>query len=378
MDTPQSDRLVHRLYDAALGRSEWTVTMQALAATFAARIAVIHTFPQCQANRYFATPEFEPVVEDWFSSDWRENDPRVRAIRGLRQRGGRQTVTDETVRRYDPGTLGHFRRGFLDRHALGDFAATLVELGRDGGCGVLAFIRDREAPDFSRHDLTRMMAIRGHVEASLHLAEHVLGVADDASAWLRALEEAGTAAVFLTGKGRVVAVSTPAKRLFADDLRVDKDRLVSRSPVAQARIERLVACREGVTTVPRAIGRRPLLVRAVPVSGLAPANGWVFSQNRIEIILILVAIDPRVDHRAGAEALGHLGLSPAEARVAALVGAGASAAKAAERLELTEATVRSYLKRVYAKLEISGRAELGLLSSKIRSLYDLDVHREPS
>src|SRR5512140_3868972 len=51
-------------------------------------------------------------------------------------------------------------------------------------------------------------------------------------------------------------------------------------------------------------------------------------------------------------------LSDREREVLDLALAGLSAREIAERLTLTEATIRSHLARIYAKLGVSGRVEL--------------------
>jgi DNA-binding CsgD family transcriptional regulator len=83
-----------------------------------------------------------------------------------------------------------------------------------------------------------------------------------------------------------------------------------------------------------------------------------------------VIADPAPEpHSTGTvEVLMRLGLSPAEAQVAALVGAGAAPVHVAETLALAEATVRSYLKEAYSKLEISRQGQLSLLVNQIRSI----------
>lgn len=59
-------------------------------------------------------------------------------------------------------------------------------------------------------------------------------------------------------------------------------------------------------------------------------------------------------------------LTPAEARLAALIGEGSSAREAAHKLGISEHTVRSTLKQVYGKLGIRRRAELGHLIARLQ------------
>ncbi|MEQ1900338.1 MAG: helix-turn-helix transcriptional regulator [Devosia sp.] len=59
-------------------------------------------------------------------------------------------------------------------------------------------------------------------------------------------------------------------------------------------------------------------------------------------------------------------LTPAEARLAALIGEGSSAKEAADKLGISEHTARSTLKQVYGKLGIRRRAELGHLIARLQ------------
>ena len=64
--------------------------------------------------------------------------------------------------------------------------------------------------------------------------------------------------------------------------------------------------------------------------------------------------------------LRSLGLTPAEARLAAKIGKGCSARSAAEELGISEHTARSTLKQVYGKLGIRKQAELGHLIARMQ------------
>jgi DNA-binding CsgD family transcriptional regulator len=60
-----------------------------------------------------------------------------------------------------------------------------------------------------------------------------------------------------------------------------------------------------------------------------------------------------------------VGLTPAEARLAALYGSGNSARQAAQRLGISEHTAKSTLKQVYGKLGLRKQSELGQLIARL-------------
>ena len=58
-------------------------------------------------------------------------------------------------------------------------------------------------------------------------------------------------------------------------------------------------------------------------------------------------------------------LAPAEARVATLIGSGLSPRQTAKNLGISEETVRTTLKRVFAKVGVSRLSELAVLLTKL-------------
>lgn len=63
-----------------------------------------------------------------------------------------------------------------------------------------------------------------------------------------------------------------------------------------------------------------------------------------------------------------LGLTPAEAKLASLVGGGSSPREAAENLGITENTARSTLRQVFDKLRIGRQSELARIVSRLEAL----------
>lgn len=101
---------------------------------------------------------------------------------------------------------------------------------------------------------------------------------------------------------------------------------------------------------------RPLLVQALPV----PAA--VAGQPAALVLLTDPAAPPMIaPHRA----LQLLGLTPGEARIAALIGAGLTPRMAAEQLGITLNTVRSTLKLVFDKLGIARQSQLATLVARL-------------
>jgi DNA-binding CsgD family transcriptional regulator len=100
-----------------------------------------------------------------------------------------------------------------------------------------------------------------------------------------------------------------------------------------------------------------LLIRAIPVAG------WYQSDSSPSIIIYMG--DLQRQRHAPEHAVAQLfGLTPSEALVATLLANGYSLAEAAEKLQLTENSVRTYSKKIYAKTGVKRQAELVCLVLK--------------
>ena len=162
-------------------------------------------------------------------------------------------------------------------------------------------------------------------------------------------------------------MNTEAEVLLGDGLTEQRGKLFAARPADQTALERIIA-----TAIDRGFGQfnlepiafdrvegRPLIAQAMPVDGAV---------LRRPAAMILLS-DPSGDHDTNiGPALQLLGLTPAEARMAALVGTGRSPKEATERLEVTEQTAQTYLKIVYDKLAIARQTELARIVTRLESL----------
>jgi DNA-binding CsgD family transcriptional regulator len=112
--------------------------------------------------------------------------------------------------------------------------------------------------------------------------------------------------------------------------------------------------------------RKPLVLQAVAIKASAPAQ---FGSLCLPGGAFVAVIDPETaPRRAGFETFLPLGLSPAEARVASILGCGKSPEMTAEELQLSTGTVRNHIKSIYAKLDLSRQSELVALAIRLASI----------
>jgi len=371
MDAVRTDQVLHLVYGAALGRNTWAATLEAISCAMGARFASLWAYPRTPTLDRLCMPGQDELIEAYFAEEWEKRCPREQVVAMLGDsRFASGVVSDELARSVDPLAFREFTLDFQARHGLGDCAASRVSIER-GHCAMLVVDRAAGAAPFSPEDLRIVATLGEHVGLSLALADRAAGASHEAAAWRTALEEAAIAAVFLSRDGTVLATTEPAERLFSDAFRVVGKRLECRSSDGQTAIDTIATARlrnASLLTIPRGEGHRPLLARAIPLDTAESPTAWMFSHVQVETILVIAEPEPEPGRVGTVEVLTRLGLSPAEAQVAALVGAGAAPVQVAEALALAETTVRSYLREAYSKLDISRQGQLSLLVNQIRSI----------
>lgn len=196
-----------------------------------------------------------------------------------------------------------------------------------------------------------------------------LGLTDDADE-TRAADLAavfsrfGRPAAILTASGTVLSLNRDAHDLVATGkLVVSGSRFIGgRDDTRNLDAIIAAALAEGGDAISDRIafegGRNalPFIAQAIGLGGEAGVPGRV----------LLIFDDPvRANAADPTPALQLLGLTPAEARIAGLVGAGRSPRETADELELSLNTVRSALKIVFDKLGISRQVELAKIVARL-------------
>lgn len=195
-------------------------------------------------------------------------------------------------------------------------------------------------------------------------------VPPDRAAFISFLSRFDRAAALVERDGRVVLINGRAERLIGNGIGVANGHLRCARSSNQATLDGLVAASlDNAVSLTGRLDRSgdgaPIIVKAMPFEMDLPGR----PMPRATTVALLVFADPREAVTTDPEpALQLLGLTPSEARAAALVGRGLGPREAAEELGLTENSVRTTIKRVFSKLALSRQSELAVLVSRIASL----------
>lgn len=173
-------------------------------------------------------------------------------------------------------------------------------------------------------------------------------------------------------QGHVVAMNAGAQDLVGDGMTISQRRLNLASNLDHDRLEVLLskafagelvdlAC----MVLPRPSGMRPLLLQIASLTHEGIVDD--LASDPALVLLLVFDLDRREATSCSA-GLRALGLTPAEAAVAALVGAGLSPADASGRLGIKVLTVRTHLKAIFNKLGLQRQGDLVRIVSNLGML----------
>lgn len=227
---------------------------------------------------------------------------------------------------------------------------------------------------FSADEL-RVAAILGkHAARAVTISTELASARQAKTGMLDLFGRLGCGAVLIGAGGRVVIANAVAEQMFGDGLSIAQGVLRTAHAEDQRGLDTLLARASGgrqsrllplnPVAVARPSGKRPLLIQAAPLrNAQVPIDKAVLGS----VTGLVLITDPDHPLPAGpSRALQLLGLTPAEARLAALVGSGLSPREASEQLNVTEGTARVTLKRVFAKLDLSRQSQLAQLVARLR------------
>lgn len=274
-----------------------------------------------------------------------------------------EVITDHDVISADEMASDPLYTEFLARFGLKWCAA--VGVAHEGAEFQAALTIQRAAgrEEFGHEDRETIRVLGRHVEKSLRLGREMIDRRSLSETTSDVLGRLDVGIYALDQDSRIVFVNDAAKRLPEDTF------LVRRGRLAIVNGGKRIALRPALERVLRATREdqfplAPILLTRPPSEQLILYVIPMASAGLAEIVLrsaqMLLAV---IRHPSGSPLDQGLlrelfGLTPAEARLAAIVGAGSSRQAAARQLEVSEETVKSTLARVFHKTGTTRQSEL--------------------
>jgi DNA-binding CsgD family transcriptional regulator/PAS domain-containing protein len=363
---------VEAIYGAAAAPETWPGALTAIAAVFDDVGANLTYFRDDGRVGAIVSPSLAPGVAEYNDKWWRQDIRSARAVeRSLFL--GEDVVTDRHVVS-DEEIDGHpFYTDFLAKFGLRWFAG--VSISPDPHINVgLTVQRSAAKQPFSDSERATLGRLARHAEQSLRLGLRLIDSELARVGLQEALARLGLGIFLLDTLGRIVFSNSTADRLLGTGLERVGDRLTTSVASDRAALDQAtsIITRGEVgdalfnmrpLLIRRPDSDRPLVVYLLPVrTMLDPSIDQFLARVRGIILVVDAAARAPADPALVRDLLG---ITLGEARVAALIGAGLPTRDVSARLGVTEETVRTVLKRVFDKANVSRQSELAALLNRI-------------
>ena len=375
------DRILASLHEAALDRAHWsnaTALIDEALRTHGSsmafgdgrseedvRIYWMWDFFRGQQNRELVRWYFE----NYYALD--ERVPRVRQLPDSRLVHVTDLYTGEELK-----TSAAYNEALARGHAQNSIS---VRLDGPRGSRIIWVVNDPlDGDGWSSAQLDLIRRLLPHIRQTVHIQQALADADALGASFAKLLETTGLGIIQLDGRGRIVAANDRARDLLrtGDGLFDKGGYLHARTWEDNANLQGLLTRAlprfggqgaGGSTMVRRSSALPPLVLHVNPVGRReTDFHLWPVAA------LVLVA-DPashtRIDPAVAAAALGLTGM---ESRVAVLLAEGMSVREVAAATGRGESTIRSHVKHMFAKHELSRQAELVRL---VLSLAGAPEHR---
>ncbi|MBP8233417.1 LuxR C-terminal-related transcriptional regulator [Rhizorhabdus sp.] len=232
--------------------------------------------------------------------------------------------------------------------------------------GNIGLINGPEAPNFGPADKAMLTALRPHIERSLAIFARISREETELQALIDTLDRLTICTLILSGQGKILRANSAAKRMLAarSVAHVAGDRPYLTDQAANAQLQALIA---DALEAARANAEEPFVQAlrvdsrcdrhiGVLVKSIRP-TGAFSNESSPAVVVYFAGSD---DEAQPIERLVTqlFDLTPSEAHLATLLATGSCLTEAAEKLKLTENTVRTYCKTILNKVGVRRQTEL--------------------
>jgi DNA-binding CsgD family transcriptional regulator len=358
-DVDRLQRASMNLSDVIADPSCWIGILDELAASLGAMGASL--IPQSASEGAMTTASLRDCLQTYVSESWVEQDREShRRARAITMRGEVALDRDliDSNARYAP-----FFDDFMPRFDGKGWAGIGLRTGPDFWSLTL-HRSPRQGPfEEAERAVLQQFSVRLNEVGSLaHLAGRVT-----LSTVATSFDQIGKAVIAIDQAGRFIHANATAQRLLDSSIQITGGRLMLRDRHAAAEYQRVISrlqgLREGraLRAAPIIVRREnatPLVIRFLSVDGAAKTP---FVCARALLLLNELSRLGRNEWQVFGRAFG---LTPAEARLAALLSGGTSLEEAGDTLGITRETARSRIKAVFQKTDTHRQGQLvALLAS---------------
>ncbi len=363
---------VEAIYAAASSPARWPEALQVIAGCFDDVGAILIYQRDDGSYGSIASPSLDGVKLEYDREEWWRHDIRFARAGPLGYFARTDAITDRDIATPSELETLPFYRDFLRRHRLKWFGAVSIS-PEPQVAAALSIQRLDTKPPFSDEELATVALLGRHVENALRLGIRLINAESSQGALADVLARLGVGVFLLDAGGGVVFANAAAEQLEGEGLRVVNGRLTVREPSGQEALRQALARAGGDDVTLSAPPQRVLVpgpaeggFLALHILPVRAAPGESVERLLADVSAIAVVTSAQPNQPPDPALVRDLfGLTLAEARIAALVGAGLAPRNASLTLGISEETARTTLKRVFAKIGVSRQSELTALLTRL-------------
>lgn len=351
------ENVLNLIYDAAGESNLWPSVLQAIARHLNSAGGIL--FGQSVQNKIVFFEYNGGLCEDC-SQIYRERHIRNPwSLHMMRQPEGRVVSSDEVI------ALSALKQtAFFDEVLRPQKIAHNAMIGlsaRESFVAAFNLSRGTDQGPFEKVELEFLERLVPHMQRSLQLGFRLDAYRALQCAQYEVLDRLALGIILLNRRGAILYANLAARTLCAGGtaLTLREDRLSHASHLHAPRLDSLlervlVGCPMAVISIPRDDGDLPLTILAAAIRG---RDVGCFSEGGLkDAAAVLFISNPASGSLGWIE--GAYGMTPAEAAVAGVAATGASVSGIALALHLSPNTVKTHLRRIFAKTGAKGQAEL--------------------
>jgi DNA-binding CsgD family transcriptional regulator len=358
------ETLTDKLYEAAFDASKWPPFLAALAQALNGTLPTLFLHdPRTHAGSLAISVGFDEAMVRTYKERLAE--------RNIWLRSGAHLLTTHQIR---TSHMMCSRKALLASEWYADYCLPLdicqaigatIHRGSIMSSNIAVFA-GAGRPDFDRNDMTLLEALMPHMQRALRVHTHMADSDLRQRELTDALEHMTVGVIMVTKGARVLFMNRTARSMVSrrDGLQVDatglralrlRDTATLRAHIGGAadRTAGRGTLAGGVFRLPRPLGRAALEIVVSPISA---GHTWCSGEPAVAAVYIT---DPsQIPQRPEAAMSRMYGLTPAEAKVAALIARGLSGRQVADKLKVSYNTLKTHLKRVFVKTGTSNQGTL--------------------
>jgi DNA-binding CsgD family transcriptional regulator/PAS domain-containing protein len=362
--------LVGKIYDAALSPGLWPEALDSVRQYFGAQVGILSSFDAYDADTWGWQHAigFEPYYLELYKQKYMLMNPWMDLVASL---GSGETTYVSAHASYEAITRSPFYLEWLKPQRLLDAAILMIDKTLTA-VSIVVVSRTDDQGCFDATSLQHLSLIYPHIRRAAAIGR-IIGVAEARAETLAAAIDGLAAGLFLLdGEGRVVHANRAGAEMLAQ--REPVESLYGRVGFANGggAMRPLLDAMRGPGDAAMRGASRPLAgaagkrYMAHTIALDAARRDALAAELRATTLLLIKEVSPATEAAVDA-ARRRYGLTPQEARVLRMVVDAGGVPLAADALNLSPATVRTHVARIYDKTDARSQGQLIKLLSEMES-----------